>query len=380
MYQPSNNVITKDHPKTYQHKQAKASLDSVKKKKLGSKNKIRSFTIKNTQYQKFTVAGKLKISSDYIIIKNSQKNSAAIFKNKNDSTKNIVQNENKEFGIQNFSDTKLLDNDNKPDSIVNQNNKTSDKMIGNVIKNDTNKNEMRINTSDTKIKTSNKYSWSWGFSFSAGISGMANSIFGSQEKSLLASQYSNSTPGSNPITTAYFTPSFIKPSIALVTGISTKRNITSKIIFVSGVSYKLFSTTNGVGKDSVNYFRANNTDKTYHNYYHYLEFPVDFKLQITNSKKTQLYWSTGFSISQLISTNALQFNNTAGLYYHDNSLFNKTQIGFTTGIDIAFLQHKGLIIIGPYLNYGITKIANQGYNKHHFTFIGLRTQFFLRKK
>ena len=78
---------------------------------------------------------------------------------------------------------------------------------------------------------------------------------------------------------------------------------------------------------------------------------------------------------------ALQFNYSRGLYYRDNSLFNKTQTGFNTGLDIGFSsKQKTSFLIGPYLNYGITKIANEGYNKHHFTFIGLKAQYLFRKK
>ena len=86
-------------------------------------------------------------------------------------------------------------------------------------------------------------------------------------------------------------------------------------------------------------------------------------------------------MSQLISSNALQFNTSTGLYYHDNSLFNKTQLGFITSFDVALIsKQKQSLLIGPYLNYGISKIASQGYNKHHFTFIGLRARIIFRKK
>ena len=178
-----------------------------------------------------------------------------------------------------------------------------------------------------------------------------------------------------------FAPSLLKSSLAFITVLTTQKNISRKIIFATGLNYKLLSTTNTVGTDSAAYFRSNSTAGVHHNFFHYIELPVGLTFQIGNSAKTPLYWNIGFSVSQLISSNALQFNTATGLYYHDNSLFNKTQFGFITGFDVALIsKQKQFLLIGPYLNYGISKIASQGYNKHHFIFIGLQAQFIFRKK
>ncbi len=155
-----------------------------------------------------------------------------------------------------------------------------------------------------------------------------------------------------------------------------EKNLSKKTVLSTGLLYKRFSTTNKVGVDSAAFFRAYNYLNTYHNFYHYIELPVGLKFQLAGFKKAKLYLNTGFSISRLITAKALQYNNSTGLYYHDNSLFNKTQIGFNTALDIAFFsKQKSSILIGPYYNYGISKIAREGYNKHHFTFIGLRAHY-----
>jgi hypothetical protein len=225
--------------------------------------------------------------------------------------------------------------------------------------------------------TPNKHLWSWGFSLFVGVSGMANNLFGSQDKNSASAFLSSAFPAASGSTA---TPSLIRSSIAFLTGVSVERKI-HKIIFTTGLNYKLFSTTNTTGTDSANYFRATSNINTYHNFYHYIELPVGIKFQIVNSKKIKLNWNIGSSIAQLIGSNALQFNNITGLYFHDNSLFNKTQFGFNTGLDIAlFSKQNRSLLIGPYFNYGISKIASQGYNKHHFTFTGLRAQIIFRKK
>ncbi len=88
--------------------------------------------------------------------------------------------------------------------------------------------------------------------------------------------------------------------------------------------------------------------------------------------------NAGISISQLIATNALQFNNTSGIYYYDNSLFKKTQLGFSTGI--YFSNKSNTVLIGPHIYYGITKIASEGlYKNAHFTYLGIATKILFKK-
>lgn len=232
--------------------------------------------------------------------------------------------------------------------------------------------------SNVTKKAANKKIWNWGFSISAGSSGMGNNLFGDDQKSLADRQ--NASVGGSFGVFVPSTPSLIKPSLALITGITVEKNISEKIIFITGINYKLFSTTNTVGKDSAEFFR-NSNENTYHNYYHYIELPVGFKFQLGDFKKSLLYWNAGLSVSQLIGAKALQYSSSRRLYYHDNSLFNKTQLGFNTGLDIAFLsKNKTSFLIGPFYNYGISKIAREGYNKHHFIFIGLRAQYFFGRK
>lgn len=232
--------------------------------------------------------------------------------------------------------------------------------------------------SNVTKKAANKKLWNWGFSFSAGSSGMGNNLFGDDQKNLADRQ--NASVGGSFGVVVPSTPSLIKPSLALNSGINVEKNISKKFIFITGINYKLFSTTNTVGKDSAEFFRTSNAN-TNHNYYHYIELPVGFKFQLGDFKKSLLYWNVGLSVSQLIGAKALQYNSSRGLYYHDNSLFNKTQIGFHTGLDIAFIsKNKTSFLIGPFYTYGISKIAREGYNKHHFTFIGLRAQYLFKGK
>ena len=86
-------------------------------------------------------------------------------------------------------------------------------------------------------------------------------------------------------------------------------------------------------------------------------------------------------LSQLVASNALQFNQSSGLYYHNNSMLNKTQVGLNTAFSVElFSKQKRSLLIGPCFYYSATNLATQGlYNKKHFVFTGLRTEIIFGK-
>jgi hypothetical protein len=234
----------------------------------------------------------------------------------------------------------------------------------------------------SKPQTPNKLKkpWKWGLNFSVGVSGVPNKFLGSLDKSFAsADALFSSSPPPNNLTPL---PSKITSSAALVAGVLIEKNISKKISIVTGLNYKMFSTTNKVGArdNSSQRYSLNNAVSSYHNSYHFVELPVSFKIG-TNSKKLPLFWDAGISISRLISSNALQFNSTYILYDRDNSLFNKSQIGLNTGLYASLFTGKHTSIqVGPHMYYGTTKVAEQGlYINQHFTFIGLKTQIFFKK-
>lgn len=248
-----------------------------------------------------------------------------------------------------------------------------------------------ISDKQTVSKTKrNERKWNLGINFSVGVSDISRSFLGSDflgagaaEKSYFADASNLNTgipqPGTDTLSSKK--PYLIKPSLALTIGFFADKKISKNSTITLGINYKPFSTSNKVGEknESANNYRTQNPVNRYKNYYHFIEFPVAYSLQLTKPKNIPLVLNAGISISQLIASNAVQFNNTSGIYYYDNSLFNKTQIGFNTGI--YFSNKKNSIIIGPHIYYGITKIANQGlYKNAHFTYLGLNSKFLFRKK
>ncbi|MGH2566453.1 MAG: outer membrane beta-barrel protein, partial [Ginsengibacter sp.] len=171
-----------------------------------------------------------------------------------------------------------------------------------------------------------------------------------------------------------------KAEFGFIAGISAEKNISKKVKFISGINFKSFSTSFKL-YDSAGTYNARNISNKYVNHFNLLEVPLSLRFQLGSRRNLPLSLQTGITISQLISSNALQLNSSAGYYYKDNSLLNKTQIGFNTSFLLTlFPKQKNSILIGPYFYYDASKIAGKGlYNKKHFTFTGLHMQIIFGK-
>lgn len=379
------------------------STIKISAKKIATVRKpatIKSFIDTNT-YRDQYAKSLLKINGDKRILLTDRKNSykkdkhEAFNKQNSDYTNTTTQQINDEInpnaskGFDHAGDLKeiISDSINKANDIA-----TGDKdssFIKNVsptqTKNDTTAFIYQSKKINPAKPASVRHSWKFGVNFSAGISGVSNNFLGSLDKSFVSTDalYSTTPPGNygSPL------PSKIRSSGAMAAGFFLQKNISKKKIISIGFNYKLFSTTSMVGekRDSLQIYRLNslfysldNAENNYHNYYHFIEVPLSLKVQLT-SKAVPLFFDAGVTISQLISSNALQLDNVAVVYKKQNSLFNKTQLGFSSGLSASLSKSKkNMLLIGPYLYYGFSKIAKEGlYKNQHFTFIGLRSQWLL---
>ena len=235
-----------------------------------------------------------------------------------------------------------------------------------------------------------KNKWELGITFSGGSSLVVDDPLGINNNTDYFSSPSNSGgsgssnsggSGSSPNSPSSKT----RNSIAFIAGVFMEKNMSPEHKIFFGINYKYFSTSNKVGSkidSAVTSYRAANSVINHRNNLNYLELPVSLKLKLSNNKSLPVYGQFGISISQIISSNALQYKYNPGLYYIDNSLFNKTQLGFSTGLSMTlFSKQKNPINIGPYFYYSASRLANQGlYNKKHFSFIGISTEILFLKK
>ena len=228
--------------------------------------------------------------------------------------------------------------------------------------------------------------WHVGIFIAGGYSHVGNQLFGFG--GYADAQNLNATPGTGSTNGGQFiySPSKVKTGGAIVAGLLLEKNISAKAMISFGLNYKAFNTVNVVGpkNDTTGMYqslRASVDQHQYHNNFTFIELPVQLNLQLTKGKSLPIFWTAGITLSQMISSNALQFNQYTGTYYKDNTFFNKTQINLNTGFSVAVYQgSNNSILLGPYISYAMSKMANEGsYNGKHFVFFGLHSQILFRK-
>lgn len=262
------------------------------------------------------------------------------------------------------------------------------------------------NEKNIAAKKNKKSHWKWGLMASAGISnlndgnffdGIINGISG--EKALVADVSPNAVSnnsGNPPPTPITYKPSAIEKGFSFSAGVFVQKNLSKRISLSTGLQYSYFSTHIRVGNridsfamvqnafGSLNvsqYYRPTPTTTEYTNRFHFIELPLSGHLQLNRSTSVPVFVNAGLSLSYLVSTNALHFDSQTGLYYKDNSLFNKLQSNLSAGFSIALWnKSKVPVHIGPQLQYGITNLMKQEVSAgKHFFYLGLNTKFFLKK-
>jgi hypothetical protein len=308
-----------------------------------------------------------------------------------------LNSENKSFEIK--PDPGGIDNPDQADNVTAnvQNQITIHDFTNHLLEEKNNQQLMGKNNSLSKKSSKNqdKNPWNFGMTFSGGASLISSNIL---EKNYPVMDLSSGFPpgailnGGSP--SYYYSASPIKNAAAFMAGVMVEKNLSAKNKISLGISYKYYSVTNKVGNKidstlrSAQYLATNylinigNRSKAYRNNFHYLEVPVSIKIQINKNKKLPLFWNAGVNISQLISSNALQFKSNPGVYYNDNSIFNKTQFGLHTGLSLTLFSRKKMpFSFGPYFYYSATSLADKGlYDGKHFSFVGIQTEILFRKK
>ncbi len=202
----------------------------------------------------------------------------------------------------------------------------------------------------------------------------------------LQTSYNNSSPGGGSATAS---PSKVRNAFGYAAGMFLEKEISKNSSISFGINFKELNTSNFVGRKndsipgSISFdSRTSGVSQQYRNSFRFIEFPLQFHTQLAKANKITLLWNGGITVSQLLGSNALQFNPFPGFYYDDNSVFNKTQFGINTALSASVIRNKNLAILtGLFINYHLSKIANEGlYARRHFVFAGLQTRILFEKK
>jgi hypothetical protein len=246
------------------------------------------------------------------------------------------------------------------------------------------------------IAHAGKNHWKWGIEVNAGLSKIIDGgFFNLLEKSTVAdvASYSSQFPSTNPGGVA--TPSAIASGFGYSAGGFLEKQLSKKIDFSIGINYSRFNTEIHVGQEvdspmvinngssaqaNVSGFYREAGSKEYHNHYDYIVLPAELHVKIGRNVKVPLYWNAGLSISRFISTNSLHYDGTSRIYYKDDNLFNKTQIGISSGFSVKGMEkNKFPFVIGPSIQYNVTNLLKkQVHGNNHLLFVSLDMKLLLK--
>jgi hypothetical protein len=243
--------------------------------------------------------------------------------------------------------------------------------------------------------TDKKKDLEWGITTDAGLSGISQGFSGFLRSSSSAvAYYTNNPSGVYNSSTAQ--PSEIRPGAAYSVGLSGRKKYSRTFSLFAGINYSYYSTRINVGQktdstafinqgslglQSVNsFYRTGSINShNYTNHYHFVELPIGIEKQLGNGSAFSV--NTGFTVSQLINSNALHYDEQKGIYYQDNKLINKTQLGFFAGISYRLGQKNTSMEIGPQFQYGFTNLyKKEFYGSRHLIFVAVSARLFFHRK
>jgi len=257
-----------------------------------------------------------------------------------------------------------------------------------------------------KITNQQSKSWEWGIVGGIGVSKISEgglfSAFGGAK--MMDAAYTGGLNSSNNPPPTYSIPATINPGMNWNLGVFVQQTLNRKLHLSVTLQYNYFSTHSDIGtrvdstkiisngsSDSLKVERyylnnastsANSSKNTsYRSNYHFLELPITLQFQLNNNNKTPFYWNNGLSIAQLLSTNSLHYDGNTSIYYEDDNLFRKTQLGFHTGLSVKlFAQSKYPLELGPQFNYQFTNLLKpDNADKRHLCSGSLLLRWYIKK-
>lgn len=250
-----------------------------------------------------------------------------------------------------------------------------------------------------------KHPWEAGFTAGIGVSSLNQNLFKGAGITTNDSRVFSPAPVTAAANQTY--TSKIQPDLSFWAGIFVQKALQKNISVSVGLNLHYYSTKVYTGDKVSNtlassyYYSPGNyllslaaapgPGQTYPYYtagdkqvfinrYYFLEIPGSIQWQITHSRIMPLFWEGGFSLSYLMSSNALYYNTHAGVYYKDAGVTNKTQFNISTALMIG-IPYKGLDLqLGPQMQYGLTNLLNTGTGGQHLLYGGLKLVIIPGKK
>lgn len=272
--------------------------------------------------------------------------------------------------------------------------------------------------------------WHWGIVTDAGFTSVAESkllqlrgLLG-QDKTMSDPAASNIYGGSNSFlnvstTTTTKKASPIQPDLSFSAGVFVQRALSRRFKLSLGLEYSYMSVNTQIGhkiiaptvintgsssakivpeyykspgygsasadaslQGSAANYQATYFSQKYRYRFQYIEIPLMANWQINKGRRLPpVAFEGGVSISHLLSVHALNYEGVKGIYYEDNTQFNKTQFNFVAGLNVGLLQKsKHPIWVGPNLRYALNGLVKKDIStKQYLWSTGISVKILLGK-
>lgn len=264
----------------------------------------------------------------------------------------------------------------------------------------TKKEEAKAKKDLKQLAVSNK-KIQWGIT---GFYGRSNAVenfaegigIGSSTDKSLSDAVSN--PGTNWDSAAFLSYSkAVTAKSSFSIGAIIKKQFTPRSSVRTGIQYTRISTQIKIGtqKDTLAILNYNNSGITtrlenyyrpglsgsHINKYNLIQIPFIYSYQINKGKSFPLVVDGGFTLSRIISSDALVYDSYNQAYYKNSNLINKTQVTFSTGFHSSLsFKHAGTLEFGPQLQYGLNNVVKNNNTSQHIFLWGLNATYFLKRK
>jgi hypothetical protein len=253
-------------------------------------------------------------------------------------------------------------------------------------------------TSNKKVSVSTKHISKWRLGITAfyGKSNAIEAIAGSDK----AASSNAFTPGSlSGADTALYREHPYTASDAYQFGIVIQRNIIKNGFLSAGLIFTHLSTKSDISKEVNSTYIIQNFDRSnsfyalssyyqpgsknsFVNKYNFIELPVHFQHDLFPANKFSLSYNAGFSLRQLLSSDALIYNEYNNIYFSQEDQLRKIQIQFLAGANLRYKASKTTsLYLGPQFSYSLSNMLKTGNNGNfHFLVYGLQAELLLQKR
>ena len=185
-------------------------------------------------------------------------------------------------------------------------------------------------------------------------------------------------------------PSVIQPDLSFSAGILARKPLSARWAVTVGLDLEYYSSRLRTGQlvngyspvpnallnaaaaapiQTYPYYTTGN-ENVFTNRYYSLEIPGSVQWQITHSRVMPLFWEAGFSLSYMVSSDALYYNPHSGVYFKDANVIDRTQFNLMTSLMVGLPLGSVRMQVGPQIEYGVTPLLKTSVSTGQHLFYG----------